>query len=78
MPTHPELSDAQIKNMMQWIMQNASTPNVQYYIGLEGNFNLPAANKNGAYKLIASYTDHGLNNTAQRLEGKDAIIIKTK
>jgi cytochrome c len=77
MPTHPELSDAQIKNMMQWIMQNASAPGVEYYIGLEGNFNLPAANKNGAYKLTASYIDHGINN-ASRLEGRNVNIIKVK
>lgn len=77
MPTHPELSDAQIKNMVQWIVQTASAPNVHYYIGLEGNFNLKTANKNGAYELTASYTDHGINN-AGRLAGKDAILIKTK
>ncbi|MEP6682921.1 MAG: c-type cytochrome [Parafilimonas sp.] len=79
MPTHPELSDTQIKNMVQWIMQNASAPNVHYYIGLEGNFNLElpsTANKSGAYLATASYTDHGINNKGERLEGKDAIIIK--
>jgi cytochrome c len=78
MPTHPELSDAQIKNMVQWIMQNASAPGVHYYIGMEGNFNVQTltANKNGAYLLSASYTDHGTNNMGERLEGKDAIIIK--
>jgi cytochrome c len=77
MPTHPELNDVQIKNMVQWIMQNASAPNVRYYIGLEGNFSLQTANKNGAYVLTASYTDHGINN-AERLEGRDAVIIKVK
>lgn len=77
MPTHPELSDVQIKNMVQWIMQNVSAPGVEYYIGLEGNFNLPAANKNGAYKLTASYIDHGINN-ASRLEGSNVVFIKVK
>lgn len=77
MPTHPELSDEQIKNMVQWITQNASAPNVHYYIGLEGNFSLQTVNKNGAYALTASYTDHGINN-ASRLEGRDLIVIKLK
>jgi cytochrome c len=77
MPTHPELNGAQIKNMVQWITQNASAPNVHYYIGLEGNFNIETANKNGAYALTASYTDYGINN-AERLEGRDMIIIKAK
>lgn len=79
MPTHPELSATQIKNMVQWIMQNASAPNVHYYIGLEGNFNLQTTtNKNGAYVVTASYIDHGINNAGERLEGKDAVVIKTK
>jgi cytochrome c len=78
MPTHPELSDAQIKNMVQWIMQNASSFNVHYYIGLEGNFVLPVTNKTGAYALTASYTDHGVNNSGKRLEGRDMIVVKLK
>ena len=78
MPTHPELSDMQVKNMVQWIMQNASAPNMHYYIGLEGNVTLPAKNKTGVYQLTASYTDHGVNNTGERLEGKDVIFIKIK
>jgi cytochrome c len=76
MPTHPELSDVQIKDMVQWIMQNASANDVQYYIGLEGNFTLPSTNKTGGYIITASYTDHGVNNTGERLEGRDAVIIK--
>jgi cytochrome c len=78
MPSHPELSDAQIKNMVQWITQHASAANVYYYVGLEGNFILPAANKIGAYILTASYTDHGVNNKGLLLEGKDAIVINLK
>ncbi|MBV9961659.1 MAG: c-type cytochrome [Parafilimonas sp.] len=76
MPTHPELSDAQIKNMVQWIMQNASAAGVQYSIGLEGNFILPSTNTTGGYVITASYTDHGVNNAGQRLQGKDAITVK--
>jgi cytochrome c len=78
MPTHPELSDAEIKNMVQWIMQNGNASNIHYYIGLEGNFALPAINKTGAYRLTASYTDHGINNGGNRLEGKDVMVIKIK
>src|SRR5689334_4130022 len=32
MPSHPELSNEQIKNIVTWIMQNASAPGVDYYI----------------------------------------------
>ena len=81
MPTHPELSDEQIKNMVKWIMQDGPGSATHYYIGTEGSFSLkipPAASNNGAYLLTASYTDHGINNTGQRLKGQDAIIIRIK
>jgi cytochrome c len=77
MPTHPELTNEQIHNMIKWIMQNATAPNVNYYIGLEGSFLLPA--KNGAYLLTASYLDHGTQtDSTHRLKGQDMIVIHTK
>jgi len=57
MPSHPELSNEQIQNIVKWIMQNASAPGVDFYIGIEGSFPLPV--ENGAFLLTASYTDHG-------------------
>jgi len=77
MPTHPELSNEQISNMVQWIMQNASSANVNYYIGTEGSFSVSA--KSGAFLLTASYTDHGIPmDSTHRLKGQDAIVIHTK
>ena len=77
MPTHPELSNEQIQNMVQWIMQNASAANVNYYIGTEGSFSVSA--KSGAFLLTASYTDHGIpTDSTHRLKGQDAIVIRTK
>jgi hypothetical protein len=77
MPTHPELSNEQIKNMVQWIVQNASAANVDYYIGAEGSFVLPA--KGGAFLLTASYTDHGIpTDSTHRLKEQNAIVIRTK
>ncbi|HXR83976.1 MAG TPA: c-type cytochrome [Hanamia sp.] len=72
MPTHPELSDSQTQNMIKWIMQNASSSNVHYYIGIEGSLTLKAQK---TYLLTASYTDHGINNSGQRLKGQDVIVI---
>jgi len=77
MPTHPELSNEQIHNMVKWMMQNATAPGVYYYIGTEGSFSLP--NKNGAYLLTASYLDHGITtDSTHRLKGQDMIVIRTK
>ncbi len=81
MPTHPELTNAQIQNMVTWIMENASGTNVHYYIGTQGIFSLKAPSKNyqgGAYILTASYTDHGIENKGERLKGQDVIIIHKK
>lgn len=81
MPTHPELTNAQIQNMVKWIMENASSADVHYYIGTQGTFSLKASSKNyqeGAYILTASYTDHGIENKGERLKGQDVIIIHTK
>lgn len=75
MPTHPELSDLQIENMVKWIMENAALPNIHYYIGTEGSVILKPE-KNG-YLLTASYTDHGINNS-DRLKGQDAVVILPK
>jgi len=77
MPTHPELSNEQISNMVQWIMQNASAADVNYYIGTQGSFSVPA--KSGAFLLTASYTDHGTpTDSTHHLKGQDAIVIRTK
>lgn len=78
MPTHPELTQEQIQNMVKWIMQNALGTTVHYYIGTEGSFSLKlpdGAGKSSTYILTASYTDHGINNIGQRLKGQDAIVI---
>jgi cytochrome c len=77
MPSHPELSNEQIQGIAKWIMQNASAPDTDYYIGIEGSFPLPA--KNGVFLLTASYTDHGTaTDSTHRLKGQDVVVIRTK
>ena len=75
MPSHPELSDFQIENMVKWILQDAVRPNIHYYIGIEGSFILKS--EKNAYLLIGSYTDHGINNTG-RLKGQDVVLLLRK
>ncbi|HEY6978880.1 MAG TPA: c-type cytochrome [Chitinophagaceae bacterium] len=77
MPSHPELSNEQIQSIVRWIMQNASAPGIDYYIGTEGSFPLP--DKNGAFLLTASYTDHGTaTDSTHRLKGQDVVVIRAK
>ena len=77
MPSHPELSNQQIQDIVKWIMQDATAPGVDYYIGAEGSFTV--SRKIGAFLLTASYTDHGTaTDSTHRLKGQDVIVIHTK
>jgi cytochrome c len=40
MPAHPELTKEEIQNMVEWILKNATNPNINYYIGTEGSFRI--------------------------------------
>ncbi|HVS94693.1 MAG TPA: c-type cytochrome [Mucilaginibacter sp.] len=78
MPSHPELSAAQVASAVQWIMKNAANPDVNYYNGLSGVIHLPE-NKKGSFVLTASYIDHGIKNTtAKHLKGQDVVTISVK
>jgi cytochrome c len=78
MPTHPELAEEQIQNMVKWIMENASENNIHYYVGTEGFLNVPQAGKATALLLTASYTDHGIKNSGVRFKGRDGIVVRVK
>jgi len=78
MPSHPELTAAEIKNAVQWIMKNAADPNVNYYTGTEGFFRIKTESE-GNYVLTASYIDHGLKDVpGKHLRGMDMIVIHNK
>jgi cytochrome c len=78
MPAHHELTVAETKNAVLWILKNAADPNVNYYTGLEGFFRISPENK-GVYTLTASYTDHGLNDIpGKRLRAADVLVIRSK
>lgn len=78
MPAHPELSDEEIRSSVQWIFKNALDANTSYYDGATGIIRLPQGKK-GAYIITASYTDHGLKNSAEkRLKGYDRVLITAK
>ncbi|MCG2461669.1 c-type cytochrome [Flavobacteriaceae bacterium F89] len=77
MPSHPELSNQEIHEMVQWIMKNAGKSNIDYYTGTEGSIKIPLSvdsEKNVTFILTASYTDHG-EDGGQRLKGQDSVII---
>lgn len=70
MPSHKEISDAEIAKMVQWILLHAAEPLTRYTTGVEGPFalTLPAGdNGKGHFDFTAFYKDHGV-------DGKDARV----
>jgi cytochrome c len=81
MPSHPELTNGEIKSTVQWILKNGTDPNVNYYTGTEGTIRIkqPVTGQNGVYVLTASYTDHGLkNDRSKHLKGADVVVISKR
>lgn len=81
MPPHPDISDADAKNIAGWILKYAVDPNVDYLRGTEGSFwfRPSAKTTEGVYMLTASYNDHGVDGEkGSSLKGQDIIIIKEK
>jgi cytochrome c len=84
MPSHPELTQAQIQDMVSWILQHAADADTNYMAGTEGTFRIKAAADSagkgkGIVALIASYTDHGLKEAPEKsLRGRDIILIRNR
>ncbi|MBS1598135.1 MAG: c-type cytochrome [Bacteroidetes bacterium] len=78
MPSHPELTPAEIKNTVEWILKNGSAKDINYYNGINGMISL-APNRNGIYVLTASYTDHGMKDVVgKRLKGAERVLITVR
>jgi len=79
MPTHPELTNEETQQVVQWILKNAADPNRNYYTGTEGSFRLKppvASAQKGAFILTASYTDHGgKDGSKKKLKGQDIVVV---
>lgn len=69
MPTHPELSDEEIKKMVKWILNFKNERNTEYHLGKEGSVQVKSA---GSVILTASYLDH------QKAMGSDKVVVEVK
>jgi cytochrome c len=82
MPSHTELTKQEAQDIVNWIFENAEDPNLNYYIGSEGNIRIKApegTGQKGAFILTATYSDHGTqNNPKQNLSSKDVIVLYVK
>jgi len=82
MPTHPELSAEDTRNIVQWILKYGKDANLNYSFGLEGAIKLaddPTTVKKGSYLVTASYIDHGAKSSGgKKLKGQDVVKILVK
>lgn len=79
MPSHPEFTEKELHAISSWIMKDSTDPNVNYYVGTEGTFQMGSPAKpgpNAGVILVASYASHGSKaDTQQTLRGQDTIIV---
>lgn len=81
MPPHPNFTEEEVRQIIQWILENSEDPNWNLYAGTEGAFRTQAMTeneKNGVYILTATYTDHGLDDKQLRKQGRHTIVIRSK
>jgi cytochrome c551/c552 len=83
MPPHPELEPESVKQIVRWILKNASDPNQNYISGLEGVFKtsqkLGTHSANAIYVLKATYADNGDKlDVGSRKTGQDVVVLKNR
>jgi cytochrome c len=83
MPSHPELTGKETREIVNWVLQAGSKPDINYFTGIDGSFRIkpsPVPKLKSAYILTAIYFDHGLNDdpSAKRLKGLDRIIVRCR
>ncbi len=77
MPAQPEINKEQVKEMVNWILENGADQNISYYTGIEGAFRTNVHPGKGVYVLTASYTDHGLKKIPEaNKRGAHTIVLK--
>lgn len=80
MPSHPELSDTVIRQMVKWIMVYSNDPTLNYFVGLEGTLPLNRPGivfRTGIFALSAFYPDHGtIDFPDKRMIGSDWLTFR--
>lgn len=82
MPSHPDLTDAQLHDIVLWVLKNAANPGVTYYVGTDGAIRMEATGTPAARAgliLTASYTAPSLNTAQGRAaHGEDTVMLRGK
>jgi cytochrome c len=82
MPAQAQLTDDQLHAIVQWIVNDAADPKVNYYVGTQGTFRMGASgtpdSKSGIV-VTASYTSPAATaNPDQAPHGEDTVIVGGK
>jgi len=82
MPSHPDLTDNQLHDIVLWILKDAANRDVTYYVGTDGAIRMQATGtpvRRAGMILTASYT---APSTAiaqgQAARGEDVVILRGK
>lgn len=81
MPSHPQLTEQQLREIANWILKDAAAPGVNYYAGTEGTFQMESPIKpgpNAGLVLMARYTRAGAAVANQNSRGEDTIVVRGK
>ena len=82
MPSHPELTETNLSQMVQWILNYANDPGLNYFVGLQGALPLnkpKLSGSKGIFIMTAFYTDHGsADQTEKRITGSGQVLIQVK
>jgi cytochrome c len=78
MPSHPELTDLQLHDIVLWIMRDASNPDLSYYVGTDGALRMQASSPPGGdagMVLTASYAAPAAGH-GPVAHGEDTVILR--
>lgn len=78
MPSHPELSVQEARDIVNWILSQADDPLSTYYPNAAGAMKLTVPkgfSSTGVFLLRATYSDHGAGEGPIR-QGRDVITVK--
>lgn len=76
MPTHPDISQQQAKEMVEWILKKQNQ--TEYFAGTKGIIRTGNDEKINYLLLTASYVDHGIGKKTDRKKGIQTSLIKIK
>lgn len=82
MPAHPNITQEEANEIVNWILKNGSDADFNFFSGTSGAFrtlNEPNGKDTASYALKAFYTDEGIKgNTKSSKTGSHTILLRQK